>query len=370
MEDIEKKCPVTEDDIILYVDRELGEAEKRRVESHIKICEKCRGLYETYVRVDRTASELFVSKRPLPEVRLEKPFFTRIADAIKNMIAPRRGFVFGTAALAVLIFSAFLFYYGAGENPKLFRAAIGKFISPAFHNGIGPVDFPGPYEIVADGATVEADTSGVFLSEKFNIIFEAGAKAKLGSTGICLASGAIDIDYFKKPAPADFEISTPNARIFIRGTRLAVSFLDSVTKISVAEGRVAVLKKEGELIINAGERAVVMKEGEPSLLPKLEEPVNETRETELKIQGEHKNTSAAAPVHNGDKTEEAKISEISRTSGTLQSPLTSETVLKDDENAAAPVKTGEVITEKILDYEVDLDSMDEKTRRIFFPKRQ
>lgn len=370
MDDIEKKCPVTEDDIILFVDRELGETEKRRVESHIKICEKCRGLYETYVRVDRTAAELFVPKRPLPEVRLEKPFFTRIADTIKNMIAPRRGFAFGTAALAVLIFFVFLFYHGAGESPKLFRAAIGKFISPAVHSGIGPVDFPGPYEIVADGATVEADTSGVFISEKFNIIFEAGAKAKLGSTGISLAAGAIDIDYFKKPAPADFEISTPNARIFIRGTRLAVSYLDNVTKISVAEGRVAVLKKEGELILAAGERAVIMKEGEPSLLPKLEETVNETREAELKIIGEHKNIDAAVPaVYNGDKTEEAKVTEIFRTSGTPQSPLTSENALKNTETDTMPSETNKGISEKILDYEVDLDSMDEKTRRIFFPKR-
>jgi hypothetical protein len=372
MEDIEKKCPVTEDEIILYADRELGETEKRRVENHIKICEKCRGLYETYVRIDRTASELFVSKRPLPEVRLEKPFVSRIADAIKKLLPPRRRLAFQALALAAFVFTFFLFYHNYLAPNKHGGSSFGRFACDEFQldgESVPVVMLSGAAEI-AEGSTLKAVGKGMFTSDKFDVIFKPGAEAKLGSSGIRLAAGAIDINYYKKYVPADFEISTPNAKIFIRGTRLTVNYSDGITQVSVAKGRVAVLKKEGELILNAGERAVVKKEGEPSLLPKVEEPVSETRETGLKFTGGHKNKAAAVPaVYNSDITEEAKVSEISRTSGTLQSPLISETVLKDDENATASVKTGEVITEKKLDYEVDLDSMDEKTRRIFFPKR-
>lgn len=371
MDDIEKKCPVSEDDIILFVDRELSETEKRRVETHIKICEKCRNLYESYVRVDRTASELFVSNRPLPEVRLEKPFVSRVADAIKNMIAPRRGLAFQALALAFIVFASFLFYHNYLVSNKHGVAPFGRFTCAEFQldgESVPVVMRSGAAEI-AEGSTLKAIGKGMFTSDKFDVIFKPGAQAKVSSSGISLAAGAIDVNYFKKYVPADFEISTPNAKIFIRGTRLAVSYMAGVTEVSVAQGRVAVLKKAGEMILNAGERAVIVKEGEPSLLPKLEEPADETRETGLKIKDEHKNTAVAVPVHNGDKTEEANVSEISRTSGKLQSPLTSETVLKNDENATAPVETGTGITEKILDYEVDLDSMDEKTRRIFFPKR-
>lgn len=362
MDDIEKKCPVSEDDIILFVDRELSETEKRRVESHIKICDKCRIIYESYAKIDRSVSELFVSKRPLPEVRLEKTFISRIADAIKNMLAPRRGLAFQALALAAIVFASFLFYHNYLVSNKHGVAPFGRFTCAEFQldeESVPVIMRSGAAEI-AEGSTLKAIGKGIFTSDKFDVIFKPGAQAKVSSSGISLAAGAIDINYFKKYVPADFEISTPNAKIFIRGTRLAVSYMDGVTEVSVAQGRVAVLKKTGELILAAGERAVVMKEGEPSLLPKLEEPADETRETGLKIKDEHKNTSAAVPVYNSDKTEETSVSGMSKTS---------ETVLKDDENATAPVETGTGITEKILDYEVDLDSMDEKTRRIFFPKR-
>ena len=363
MDGTAKKCPVSEDDIILFVDRELSETEKRRVESHIKICGKCRIIYESYAKIDRSVSELFVSNRPLPEVRLEKPFVSRIADAIKKLLPPRRRLAFQALALAAFVFAFFLFYHNYLASNKQGVEPFGRFICAEFQldgESVPVVMRSGAAEI-AEGSTLKAIGKGMFTSDKFDVIFKPGARAKLGSSGISLAAGAIDINYFKKYVPADFEISTPNAKIFIRGTRLAVSYLDGVTEVSVAQGRVAVLKKTGELILAAGERAVVMKEGEPSLLPKVEEPVSETRETELKIQGEHKNTSAAAPVNNGDKTEETGVSGISKTS---------ETVIKSPENAPAPPESNAGNSEKILDYEVDLDSMDEKTRRIFFPKRQ
>ena len=134
-------------------------------------------------------------------------------------------------------------------------------------------------------------------------------------------------------------------------------------------GRVAVLKKEGELILAAGERAVVMKEGEPSLAPKTEELVTETRETGLLIKDKRENTSAAVSGHNEGRTEETKVSEPSRIPRTLPAPLTSETALRNTSADTSPAAVNGGISEKILDYEVDLDSMDEKTRRIFFPKR-
>ena len=354
MGDVEIKCSGMEDNIILYVDRELSETEKCGVERHLESCPKCRKLYESYAKLDKSASRLFVSERPLAKVRLEKPAAAVFMDNIREWFASPR-FTFQAAALAVFIFSAFLFYRG-GIGPKSTPSAVlGKFICREFQAGAGQGNFASYFGAgeIADGAMVKAIEPGAFSSGKFNVIFRSGAEAKLGSGEIMLVSGSIDIDYFKKPAPANFVITTPNSRIFIRGTKLSVSYFNSVTEISVAEGRVAIMKKDGELILGPGDGAIVKITGEPERLTGKEVHKDlKTSELELKKISDDKALDAAA--RSGVKPEETG---------------TAETAVKNNGESTLPATVEKGPDEKILDYEVDLDSMDEKTRKLFFKNK-
>jgi len=351
MGDVEKKCCGMEDEIILFVDGELSEAEKREFESHMASCPECRKLYESYAKLDKAASGLFVSSRPLPKVRFEPSFVQRILENLRNLVSPRR-FAFSAAVIALFIVSAFLLYGGSRDQKPVSSAVLGRFVCPSFQAWVEPApaaDHFGAGEII-DGMTVKTAAPGTFSSEKFSVLFKTGSCAKLGSGGINLAAGEIDIDYFKKPVTLNFEISTPNSRIFIRGTKLKVRYNGSVTDISVSEGVVAVLKKEGEFILGAGESAIVKKEGEPKRLMDKDVRIEQgTNELELKKNNDHKVQDAISRI-----VERPEVIE------------TVETSVKPAGENTKPVTVEKGPKEKILDYEVDLNSMDEKTRRLFF----
>ncbi|HNY11520.1 MAG TPA: zf-HC2 domain-containing protein [Candidatus Wallbacteria bacterium] len=355
MDDTAKKCSGMEDNIILYVDGELSEAEKRNVERHIESCSKCRKLHESYAKLDKAASALFVSERPLVKVRIQKTLAQKILEMISGLAVSQR-FAFQTAVLAAFIFSAFFLYHGF-LGPKLSsKAVLGRFVCPRFQAGVELEPVAGYFGAgeIFDGATVKAIETGTFSSDKFNVTFKSGAQAKLGANGIKLIAGAIDIDYFKKPAPVDFEISTPNSLIFIRGTRLAVSYLNSVTEVSVVEGRVAVMKKSGELILVAGDGAIIKKDGEPWRLTKNEIHVDmRTGELELKKNNDHKALDTLLRI---DSSRSEKTGPV-------------EITVKNNNEGTQPVVIEKGPVEKLFDYEVDLNSMDEKTRRLFFKNK-
>jgi len=346
MDDTGKKCSGMEDRIILYVDGELSAPERLEVESHLKSCDACRKLHESYAKLDRAASAVFVSDRRVPPVGLEKPVASRISELIGNFfLSPR--FAFQAAALAAFILAAIVFYRGHIATEPSSVAVFGRFTCREFHIGSEPAAMASYYGVgeIAEGATIRAVENGTFSSEKFNVTFKPGALAKLESGKISLAGGSIDIDYFKKPAPANFEISTPNARIFIRGTKLKVSYFDSVTAVSVAEGRVAVMKKGGELVLGAGDGATVKKDGEAEISPKKE-------------------TRAEPPVSVIPKAPAAD-----RPVTAYEEPTAEAAVIKIDETTQ-PVAIEKKGNEKVLDYEVDIDSMDDRVKKLFFRKKQ
>ncbi len=351
MGDVEKKCSGMEDEIILFIDGELSEAEKRGIESHLASCPACSKLYESYAKLDKTVSGIFVSARPLPEVRFEPSFIQRIMENLRKFVSSQR-FAFSAAALAALLFSAFLLYSGSADKKHFPSAVLGRFVCPAFQAWVEPAPPADHFSAgeITDGMTVKAGGPGTFSSEKFSVIFKTGSCAKLGSAGIKLAAGEIDIDYFKKQAPLNFEITTPNSRIFIRGTKLKVRYNGSITDISVSEGVVAVMKKEGELILGAGDGAIVKKEGEPERLINKDVHLElKTNEAELKKNNDHKVPDA-----------------ISRIVEKHEGIETAETIVKQVYEDTQPVIIKNGPGEKILDYEVDINSMDEKTRRLFF----
>lgn len=344
MGEIKNGCDGMEDRIILYVDRELAPGERLEVENHLKSCASCRKIFESYAKIDRAASSVFVSERRLPAVKLEKSPSAGFFEQMRYLFGASR-FALHAAAVAACVLAAVALYHShiATESPS--APSFGRFTCREFRVGSEPaaiVNYHGAGEI-AEGSTIAAAEPGAFSSERYDVAFRRGARAKLGSTEIALAEGTIDINYFSKPAPAGFAITTPNARILIRGTKLRVSYLNSATEVFVTEGLVAVAKKSAELILGAGEGAVVKIDGEAEFVPAKQKsdgpkvfpqgPPDDTVPAGFRAPETAESGVNAAGVHDG---------------GTAP--------------AAIEKKPGE----KILDYEVDLESMDERTRNLFF----
>jgi len=368
-------CEKYEDLIILSVDGELDEAGARTLDEHLAACEKCRALYDGYERMDSAVRATIVPGED--EIPLFSP--DKKTMGFLDLVI---GFFSGTRAVPAMVASAAfvgmlataLYIYIQGDPAGEMRSS--GFLAGYSESALSKFE---KNAVLEEGtAVVTADDSSEFVTRYYSMRPERDAHFTVGKRKVAISAGSANFEFFR--SGDEYSVETPDFTIFITGTKFSVSCAPSSSCVSVRKGSVRVRTSSDEKDVAAGNLALVRR-GQTrievrtdSTAPKnVETKAAEAKNPETKASGvkiigpteakepgrKTKDTAGAAASssetnisHNALPA--ANGSEISRDAAGGGAAVTSETALKNANG---------------IGYEVDIDSLDAKTRKLIFNKK-